>query len=238
MCHCCCVTFEAESDAVEGARVAIDHVLIVSRDLVATAAALFERTGLASVPGGVHDGLGTRNAIVPLGVGYLEIVEAHDEALARANPFGRLVLAGHAAAQQAGRDDVLFAWSVAVDDAPAVAARLDIGTMSLSRAGVSVQLAGVEESVADPARPFFLQRASGQESPASKPAGHRVDPIGLSRISIVTPNEPSWINEVPTGEITFDCVSEPVAALISVDINLRNGDTIHLTAMEPVGASV
>jgi hypothetical protein len=214
--------------------VAIDHVLIVSRDLAVTSAELFERTGLASIPGGVHDGLGTRNVIVPLGVGYLEIVEAHDEALARANPFGQLVLAGHAAAQQAGRDDILFAWSVAVDDAPAVAARLDIGTMSLSRAGVSVQLAGVEESVADPARPFFLQRASGQESPASKPAGHRVDPIGLSRISIVTPNEPSWINEVPTGEINFDCVSEPASALISVDINLRNGDTIRLTANGPL----
>jgi hypothetical protein len=218
--------------------VAIDHVLIVSRDLAVTAAELFERTGLASIPGGVHDGLGTRNIIVLLGVGYLEIVEAYDEALARANPFGRLVLAGHAAAQQAGRDDVLFAWSVAVDDAAAVAARLDIGMMSLSREGVSVRLAGVEESVADHARPFFLQRAPGQESPASKQAGHRVDPIGLIHIRIATPSEPSWLNEVPTGEIVFDCVSEPASALISVDINVRDGDTIHLTALEPVGASV
>ena len=215
--------------------VAIDHVLIVSRDLAATAAGLLQRTGLASIPGGVHDGLGTRNVIVPLGVGYLELVEAFDEMLAQENPFGRLVLAGHAAAQQAGRDDVLFAWSVAIDDASDVAARLDVGMMSLSRAGVSVQLAGVEESVADPARPFFLQREPGQESPASKPAGHRVDPIGLSHISIATPNEPSWLNEVPAGEITFDCVSEPVSALISVDIDLRDGATICLTANEPLG---
>ena len=105
-------------------KVAIDHVLIVSRDPASTAHQLFEPTGLAWIPGGEHDGLGTRNVIFPLGVGYLEIVEAHDESLARANPFGRLVLAGLADADIAGRNESLFAWSVAVDDASAVAARL------------------------------------------------------------------------------------------------------------------
>jgi len=62
--------------------------------------------------------------------------------------------------------------------------------------------------------------------------------MGLTRISIATPNEPSWINEVPTGETVFDCRSEQASALISVDIDLRNGATIHLTTFEPVGASV
>jgi len=235
MCHCCCVTFEAESDAVEGTRVAIDHVLIVSRDLVATAAALFERTGLASIPGGVHDGLGTRNVIVPLGVGYLEIVEAHDEALAQENPFGRLVLAGHAAAQQAGRDDVLFAWSVAVDDASAVAARLDTGTMSLSRAGVSVQLAGVEECVTNPARPFFLQRALGQKSPADKPVDHRVEPMGLGCITVTTPHTQTWIEELPSGDTAFKIGTARVSSLVSVEINVRDHPAITLTFDEPLG---
>ena len=215
--------------------IAIDHVLIVSRDLAATAAGLLERTGLASIPGGVHDGLGTRNVIVPLGVGYLELVEAFDETLARENPFGRLVLAGHAAAQQAGRDDVLFAWSVAVDDASAVAARLDVAMMSLSRAGVSVQLAGVEESVADPARPFFLQRAPGQESPAGKPADHRVDPIGIGRITVLTPHPTTWIEEVPSGSTAIEIESASASSLFSVEIDVRDGEATTLTFDQPCG---
>ena len=212
--------------------IAIDHVLIVSRDLAATAAGLFERTGLAAIPGGVHDGLGTRNVIVPLGVGYLELVEAYDEELARANPFGRLVLAGHAAAEQAGRDDILFTWSVAVDDAADVASRLDVGLMSLARAGVSVQLAGVEESVADPARPFFLQRAPGQESPASKPAHHLVEPLGFTTIRCQSPasNENTWVHEVPTGTTEFTLTEAGQPSLVSVDIGVVGSLPIVLTA--------
>ena len=64
--------------SIQAARlVSVDHVLIVSRDPAATAEQLFVRTGLASIPGGEHDGLGTRNVIVPLGEGYLEIVPVH-----------------------------------------------------------------------------------------------------------------------------------------------------------------
>ena len=173
--------------------------------------------------------------IVPLGVGYLELVEAFDETLARENPFGRLVLAGHAAAQQAGRDDVLFAWSVAVDDASAVAARLDVAMMSLSRAGVSVQLAGVEESVADPARPFFLQRAPGQESPAGKPADHRVDPIGIGRITVLTPHPTTWIEEVPSGSTAIEIESASASSLFSVEIDVRDGEATTLTFDQPCG---
>jgi hypothetical protein len=222
------------TDSARG--VAIDHVLIVSRDPAATAHELFERSGLAWIPGGEHDGLGTRNVIVPLGVGYLEIVEVHDESLARANPFGRLVLAGLAAAEAAGRNESLFAWSVAVDDASTVAARLDVGMMSLSRAGVSVQLAGVEESATDPARPFFLQRAAGQESPARRPANHRVEPTGFGRIEIATHSVAHWLDEMPVGETAFASSAADASSLKSVEILVRDGALITLTAAKPLGS--
>jgi hypothetical protein len=221
------------TDSARG--VAIDHVLIVSRDPASTALELFERTGLAWIPGGEHDGLGTRNVIVPLGIGYLEIVEAHDESLARANPFGRLVLAGLAAAEAAGRNESLFAWSVAVDDASAVAAGLEVGMMSLSRAGVSVQLAGVEESVTDPARPFFLQRAAGQESPSRRPADHQVEPMGFGRIEIATHSMADWLGEVPFGKTAFETSTSDPSSLKSVDILVSDGPLITLTSAEPLG---
>ena len=48
-------------------RVWIDHVIYAVDDLDTAGAALFDREGLASVPGGRHEGWGTANRIVPLG---------------------------------------------------------------------------------------------------------------------------------------------------------------------------
>ncbi len=226
--------------SIQAARlVSVDHVLIVSRDPAATAEQLFVRTGLASIPGGEHDGLGTRNVIVPLGEGYLEIVEAHDVVLARENPFGRLVVAGTHRADDEGLDACLFSWSVAAQDAAAVAEELNVGSMPLSRAGVSVLLAGVDESVTDPARPFFLQRSAGQESPARRPADHRLAPVGIRRITVST-DEPwtSWADHVPAGSTQLQV--EPADArlgrrLKELEIELIDGNAIVLTFDHPLG---
>ena len=43
-------------------------------------------------PGGVHEGQGTHNRIVPLGDGYLELMAIGDPEEAAAHPFGRRVL--------------------------------------------------------------------------------------------------------------------------------------------------
>ena len=44
----------------------IDHAIIGARDIDAVADRLWERHGLASLPGGRHPGWGTHNRIVPL----------------------------------------------------------------------------------------------------------------------------------------------------------------------------
>ena len=58
----------------------LDHVLIAVSDLETAASEVEQRHGLASVEGGRHQGLGTANAIVPLGGTYLELVAVVDEA--------------------------------------------------------------------------------------------------------------------------------------------------------------
>ena len=95
----------------------MDHVIYAVDDLDEAAAGLFDREGLASVPGGRHEGWGTANRIVPLGPDYLELVGVVDRQAAEASSFGRLVL-------DAG--DGLVGWSIGTDDLDRVASRLGL----------------------------------------------------------------------------------------------------------------
>jgi hypothetical protein len=52
----------------------MDHVIYAVDDLDAAASLMSDREGLASVPGGRHEGWGTANRIVPLGGSYLELI--------------------------------------------------------------------------------------------------------------------------------------------------------------------
>lgn len=45
----------------------IDHVIYATRDLEGAVGRIERELGLASLPGGRHEGLGTHNRIVPLG---------------------------------------------------------------------------------------------------------------------------------------------------------------------------
>jgi len=84
--------------------VRIDHAIIGARDIGAVADRLWERHGLASLPGGRHPGWGTHNRIVPLGGPYLEIIGVADEHEALRDPMGRWLLANTATG------DPLMAW--------------------------------------------------------------------------------------------------------------------------------
>lgn len=52
----------------------VDHLVVGSADLDTGIAWVTERLGVAPVLGGVHDGFGTRNALVGLGDQYLEVL--------------------------------------------------------------------------------------------------------------------------------------------------------------------
>ena len=55
-------------------RPAIDHLVVGAADLDAGIAWIEARLGVAPVLGGVHEGFGTRNALVGLGDPYLEVL--------------------------------------------------------------------------------------------------------------------------------------------------------------------
>lgn len=215
----------------------VDHVLIVSYDADSTAARIFERTGLASLPGGEHVGLGTRNQIVPLVMGFLEIVEVHDKSLARDNAFGRLGLAGLAAASAHGAEESMFNWSTVVADIAPVAERTGTECIALTREGVRALLCGVDEAAGEPCRPFFIQRGPMDTHPGLRPAAHAVDVIGFSRLAATASGRgpEMWLDEVPKGSTTFDLLAGGRPGLTRVEISVRGADPVVLTADQPTG---
>lgn len=130
------------------ARVRIDHVIYATADLDAAEAKMRD-FGLDVAPGGRHDGLGTHNRLVPLGGAYLELLAIHDPAEAEGVGFGRALLE---------RGEGLLGWAAAVDDLAAVVERLGVSVMTVSRDGITGQVAGVEEAARAPYLPFFIER--------------------------------------------------------------------------------
>lgn len=124
----------------------IDHVLLATRDIEATAQHLLSRYGLASVPGGTHPEWGTGNRIVPLGDQYLEIIGIVDAARAAANPLGQWIIA------RTERGPTLAGVMVEPDDFDAECARLSLAPMPGHRtlpdgSTVSWQLAGFPDAL-------------------------------------------------------------------------------------------
>ncbi len=130
------------------APVRIDHVIYATADLDAAEAKIRD-FGLVVVPGGRHDGLGTHNRLVPLGGTFLELLAIHDPAEAEGVGFGPALLR---------RGEGLLGWAAAVDDLAAVVERLGLSVMTVSRAGMTALVAGVEEAMREPYLPFFIER--------------------------------------------------------------------------------
>ena len=153
----------------------IDHVIYATRDLEAAAGRIERELGLASLPGGRHEGLGTHNRIVPLGGGYLELLAVADQQEAEASDFGRGLLAR---LEHGG--DGLLGWVVAVDDATAVARRLGTAVTTIRRSGLSARLTGLAEAMREPFLPFFISRDPGIPDPGAEGDAGGITWIDLS----------------------------------------------------------
>ena len=169
----------------------LDHVLIAVTDLEA-AAHEFERRGLSSVEGGRHRDWGTANRIVPLGSCYIELIAVVDEAVAAESAFGRWVAGG---ASPEGRP---LGWAVRTSGLDDVAARLDLVVRSGSRVTPSGEelrwrSAGVDEAIAEPCLPFFIEWDEGARLPGS------VDSLPATISRLVLEGSPdrlaAWLGE-------------------------------------------
>ena len=139
-----------------------DHVLIAVSDLEAAAREVEQRHGLTSVEGGGHQGLGTANAIVPLGGTYLELVAVVDEAEAAGSGFGNWVTGGDLPR--------LLGWCMRTDDLDSVAGRLGLTIADGTRARpdgtvLRWRMAGLERSAQEPSLPFFIEWGRGTPYP-------------------------------------------------------------------------
>jgi hypothetical protein len=142
--------------------VRIDHVIYAAGDLDVAVARIESQLGLMVGAGGRHDGLATRNRIVPLGGGYLELLAVADSGEAASSDFGRGLRA-----RLARGGDGLLGWVVAVDDVDSVARRLGTTVTMIRRAGLSARLTGLAEAMREPLLPFFISRNPGVPDPGS-----------------------------------------------------------------------
>lgn len=157
-------------------RPGIGNVILGVVDLEAATTPLRD-LGLDVLEGGRHERFGTRNRIVPLGTGYLELLTVEDLDLAGRSEFGRSLLA-----RTAGGDR-LTRWSIRTDGIDEVATELDLEVDDRSRAHPDGRLlrwrsAGMAPSLADPSRPFFVQWPDA-DWPGGEPVAHHAALVGL-----------------------------------------------------------
>jgi hypothetical protein len=162
----------------------LDHVVLAVADIDAAASRLFDEFGLASVPGGSHDGVGTANRIVPLGETYVELMGIIDRDVAAQNPLGRYL----GSFLEGG--DRLLMWAVATDDIDWDAKRIGTKPNPWARHrpdGVELtwRLAGVEGALADRSLPFFIQwDSSPDQHPGRDHAAHATDIEGITDLEV------------------------------------------------------
>jgi hypothetical protein len=164
--------------------VRIDHVILATGDLDGAAAALREATGLGVVAGGVHPAWGTRNAIVPLGGAYLELVGIADPEVAAGSVFGRMVAA------EAGAELRLVGWAVEPEDFDGATRAAGVDAVRGQRARpdgslLSWSMAGADEALPR-GLPFFLRWDAPEANPGRAKVEHRVDlqPRGIAWIEV------------------------------------------------------
>jgi hypothetical protein len=165
----------------------IDHVIYATGSLDEAAARIETELGLKSVEGGIHEGLGTHNRIVPLGGGYLELMAIADPGQAGASETAGMLQARIEAAKEG-----LLAWCVAVDDVEDLAGRLGTTVLTVRREGLSARVTGLPEALREPFLPFFITRDQGQADP-----GAGGDAGGITWVEVAGDNDrlASWLEE-------------------------------------------
>ena len=180
-------------------RLWIDHAIYAVGDLDAAGDQIYEREGLASVPGGRHEGWGTANRIVPLGETYLELIAVVDAEEAESSDFGRAVL------RAATEDRPFVGWVAATDDIEGVARRLDVQVESKARdrpdgSTLSWRLAGMEAAMeSGGALPFFIEcEGPPHHHPGAAEVEHDAEAQGIAWIEVSTDDEErlrDWLGE-------------------------------------------
>jgi len=106
-------TADPRAEAFPPVRLDVDHFVLAGPDLSRSREAFADRTGVVPAPGGLHEGMGTRNALASLGDGlYLELIVSDPETATEGNLGGRL---------SALDEPTLFAWALRTDDLATVA---------------------------------------------------------------------------------------------------------------------
>jgi Glyoxalase-like domain len=118
---------------------------------------------------------------VPLGDTYIELIAVVDEAESAQSPVGRWV-----ADARPGRP---LGWSLRTDQLDDVAQRLDLTVVAVSRATpdgrlLRGQIAGIEQAVAEPLLPFFIEWREGTSFPGRAPATHRAGSVRIARLEL------------------------------------------------------
>jgi hypothetical protein len=163
---------------------AIDHVIVLVSDLGEAATWMRDDHGLGSVEGGRHPGHGTGNRIVPLGDAYIELMAVVDPVEASGSRVGRW-----ATSNTEDRPSPA-ALCLRTDDADAVAARLGLEPMPMSRtrpdgSTLSWRLVGVDDAFGDDRLPFFIEwHVPPQDHPGRAAAEHRAEPTGVLRVDL------------------------------------------------------
>jgi Glyoxalase-like domain len=145
---------------------------------------MFDREGLASVPGGRHEGWGTANRIVPLGETYLELITVVDIDEAEQSEFGRAVR------RALTEEHPLVGWVVATDDIDGVAKRLELEVEEKSREAddgstLSWRVAGIERALKTGGLPFFVQwEVPPERHPGAADVRHETDARGIAWVEV------------------------------------------------------
>lgn len=205
----------------------LDHVsyAVSHGELVDTIQRLGSELGASFVDGGRHPRFGTQNFVLPLqGNTYIEVVAALDHPAAEQAPFGRAVR------QRADEGDGWLGWVVSVDDISPLEQRLGREAVAGHRRrpdGYDLQWRqlGVNDLIADPQLPFFIQ----WQSPVAEHPSRNCQNVRISRIEIAGDADviSEWLGEPsahPLDNIEVDWVEDSsVKGVLAVTFETPNG---------------